>query len=90
MKARSMKAHDQFFTPTGALRAWATVALVLVSVGLLAFYVISYVNRSQRSICGIIVLIDDRNQKLPASEDPDTAQFRAELHHYRQTIGCKP
>jgi len=84
-----VKVREPILTPTGALRAWATLALVLVSVGVLAFYVISYVNRSQRNICGIIVLIDDRNQKMPASDDPDTIRFRAELHRYRQTIGCR-
>lgn len=41
-----------------------------------------------RDICGIIRLIDDRNQTLPPATDKDTADFRAELHRYRLKLGC--
>lgn len=41
-----------------------------------------------REICGIIRLIDDRNQTLPAAPDKDTADFRSELHRYRLALGC--
>lgn len=41
-----------------------------------------------REICGLIVLIDDRNQQLPPTPDPDTAAFRTELHRYRLALGC--
>lgn len=76
-----------FITQTGALRAWVDLAVVVVSVGALCWFTIAYVQQQTRYICGIIVLIDDRNQTLPQG-DPDTERFRAELHNYRNKIGC--
>lgn len=74
-------------TPTGALRAWVSLALTLVSVAALAFLTIAYVAGQQRKICGIVVLLDDRNRTLPEG-DADTMRFRAELHRYRVNLGC--
>jgi hypothetical protein len=76
------------FTSSGAMRPWANVAGFLITVGLLAGFTITYVADQQRKICRLIVLIDDRNQELPASDDPDTRQFRDELHLYRLSLGC--
>ena len=42
----------------------------------------------QRQICGIVVIIDDRNQQMPPSTDPATTEFRRELHAYRISLGC--
>lgn len=86
-------------TSTGALTAWATLLVTLVSVGILAVLTIGYVKKvdadaerrnveRQRQICGIIVLIDDRNQAMPPATDPDTMRFRQELHTYRVGLGC--
>lgn len=86
-------------TPTGAFRAWATVLMLLVGVGTALGLTIGYVKKvddaaerrnveRSREICGIIRLIDDRNQELPPATDPDTADFRAELHRYRLALGC--
>jgi hypothetical protein len=82
----TVKAH--FVTPTGALRASATMIILLITVGMLAFFTISYVAHGLRKICGLIVLIDDRNQAQPPTTDPDTVKFRTELHNYRNSIGC--
>lgn len=87
------------FTPTGAFRAWAVVVMLIAGFGLALGLTIGYVNKVDREaerrnvqrtreICGLIVLIDDRNQQLPAATDPDTAAFRAELHRYRLALGC--
>lgn len=87
------------FTPTGAMRAWATVLMLILGFGLGLGFTIAYVDKvdrdaearnvqRSREICGLIRLIDDRNQKLPPATDPDTASFRAELHRYRQALGC--
>jgi hypothetical protein len=81
----SVKAH--IITSTGALRATATMIILLITMGLLAFFTIAYVANQQRKICRLIVLIDDRNQAAPPA-DADTTNFRAELHRYRQSIGC--
>lgn len=87
------------FTPTGAMRAWATVTMLILGFGLALGLTIAYVNKVDRDaerrnvqrareICGLIVLIDNRNQKLPETTDPGTAAFRAELHRYRLALGC--
>lgn len=87
------------FTPTGAFRAWATVTMLILGFGLALGLTIAYVSKvdrqaeqrnvqRSREICGMIRLIDDRNQKLPPAADKDTADFRAELHRYRVALGC--
>lgn len=81
-----VRAH--VFTSSGALRPWANLLLLAISVGLLVGFTITWVTIQQRKICGLIVLLDDRNQSLPATNDPDTIQFRRELHHYRSDLGC--
>jgi hypothetical protein len=86
-------------TSTGAFTAWATLLITLISVGILAVFTIGYVKKMdseaerrnverQRQICGIIVLIDDRNLAMPQPVDPATARFRQELHAYRVGLGC--
>lgn len=71
-------------------RTRLVIDLTVILLGLtgLAFFTIGYVSHGLRKICGIIVLIDDRNQAMPPTTDPDTTRFRAELHSYRQSIGC--
>lgn len=75
-------------TATGAFRAWFTVLIMLVCVGVTDAFTIAYVIKRARDICGIVVLLDDRNQSLPDTTDPDTMKFRRELHIYRQKLGC--
>lgn len=44
-----------------------------------------------REICGLIVMIDDINQRQPAPSGPtaaDVAAYRAELHRYRLALDC--
>jgi hypothetical protein len=67
---------------------WTVLAITIVAVGLLGVLLVGYVNRSQQRICGIIVLLDDRNQGLPPPQDEDSARFRRELHNYRTGLGC--
>lgn len=86
-------------TPTGAFRAWATVTMLILSFGLALGLTIGYVRKVDedaerrnlqraREICGLINLIDDRNQRMTPSTDPDTTAFRAELHRFRLALGC--
>lgn len=75
-------------TPTGALRAWFAVILTVVCVGGAMAYTITYTVHRTRDICDLIVLLDDRNQKLPPVADKDTMDFRRELHRYREKLGC--
>lgn len=94
-----MKRRLHAITSTGAFTAWATLVVVLVSVGILAVLTIGYVKKvdrdaerrgvqRDREICGIVVLLDDRNQAMPPPADPATAEFRRELHAYRVALGC--
>lgn len=94
-----MRALAHFLTPTGAIRAWATVLMVVLGFGAALGLTIGYVVKvdkaaekrnveRSRDICGIIRLIDNRNQTLPPATDKDTADFRAELHRYRLKLGC--
>lgn len=89
----------RMFTPSGAFRPWATVMIAILGFGLALGLTIGYVRKvdqdaerrnveRQQQICGIIVIIDDRNQDLPPATDPDTARFRVELHRYRLGLGC--
>lgn len=62
----------------------AAIITVLVIVG------ITYVQGQTRKICGLIVLTDDRYQKLPPTADPDARAFGDQVHEYRKSIGCGP
>jgi uncharacterized protein (DUF1501 family) len=75
------------------------MTMLILGFGLALGLTIGYVNRVDRQaearnlaraqeICGLIRLIDDRNQRMPPSTDPDTTAFRAELHRYRVALGC--
>lgn len=75
-------------TPTGALNAWASVGLLVACVGVTVGTSITYTIQRSKDICGIIVIIDDRNQELPPATDKGTEDFRKELHAYRERIGC--
>lgn len=68
--------------------AWglAMAAVAIVSLGAL---VVWNQQREARKICGLIVLIDDRYQKLPPGADPDAQEFARAVHDYRLDLGCK-
>lgn len=83
------QARELLLTPTGAFRAWTSILTVLLTVALLAFFTIRYVTIQNRKICELVVLLDDRNQKLPPAPDPDTERFRVTLHNYRVSLGCR-
>lgn len=86
-------------TPTGAMRPWATVLAVMLGFGLALGFTIGYVKkvdqaaekRNQqraREFCTVIVLIDDRYQKLPPTADPEAMKFAVAIHTYRIKLGC--
>jgi uncharacterized protein (DUF1501 family) len=86
-------------TSTGAFKAWASLVLSIVGVATALVLTIGYVRKMdaeaeernvkrQREICGIVRLIDDRNQEMPPATDPATTEFRRELHAYRVSLGC--
>ena len=77
---------------------WAIVLSGLLGTGLAMVLIVGYVNRVDRAaearnversrdICGIIRLIDDRNQGVtPTTEEQK--QFIDELHRYRLKLRC--
>lgn len=86
-------------TPTGAFTAWASLVLALAGVGVALVLTIGYVQKvdreaeernvkRQREICGMVRILDDRNQGMPPAQDQATADFRRELHTYRTSLGC--
>lgn len=94
-----MRALERVLTPTGAIRAWATVLMLVLGFGLALGLTIGYVTKvdkaaearnveRSRDWCRIIVMLDDRNQKLPPAQDQETADFRAALHDLRISKGC--
>lgn len=83
----------------GFTTVWRERLVTLVSVGILAVLLVGYVKRvdadaerrnieRERQICGIVRLLDARNQTMPPATDPATAEFRRELHMYRTNLGC--
>jgi uncharacterized protein (DUF1501 family) len=93
-----MRTRLHAITSTGAFTAWASLVLALAGVGAALVLTIGYVQKvdqaaeernvkRQREICGIVRLIDDRNQTMPPADDA-TAEFRRELHAYRVSLGC--
>lgn len=105
-----MKKVVQVFTPTGAMRAWATLLVSVLGAAVAIGLTIGYVNRVDRAaekrnverardFCAVVVLIDDRNQRVPPRLAPDptpeqrqqyevAVQFVAALHAYRLKLGC--
>lgn len=89
----------RFRTQTGAFTAWASLLVALAGVGMALVLTIGYVQKvdaeaeerniqRSREICGMIRILDDRNQEMPPSTDPATTEFRRELHAYRVGLGC--
>lgn len=87
---------------TPVARAWQAILLFMLSAALMLGLIYGYVRKvdrdneardvaRQREICGLIMLIDDINQRQPVPTGPnaaDVAAYRAELHRYRLALGC--
>lgn len=71
-------------------RIWWGLAMAAVAIAGLGYLVVWYQAVEARKICGLIVLIDDRYQKLPPQADPDAQEFARRVHAYRRDIGCVP
>ncbi len=68
-------------TPTGSMRAWAVVLLLIAGFGLALGLTIGYVDKVDRAseqrnmqrardFCGVIVLLDDQYQRTPPQAPP--------------------
>ncbi len=68
-----MKATERLLTPTGAIRAWPTVALSLLGIALAFGFTIGYVNR-----------VDDRRE----ASDRAAAQAQREAGEQMRAAVC--
>ncbi|GAA0739294.1 hypothetical protein Drose_04100 [Dactylosporangium roseum] len=93
-----MKTLDRFLTPTGAIRAWATVTMLIVGFGLALGLTIGYVQRvddaaerrnieREREICGLIVVLDDAYRQIPPATQLGK-NIADEIHRYRLRLDC--
>lgn len=87
----------------GTVGGWPGVLLRAAGVIVALLLIYGYVQKVDREneqrdvqrareICGLIVMIDDLNQRQPAPTGPnapDVVAYRAELHRYRLRLGCR-
>jgi hypothetical protein len=64
------------------------IVSVMLAVGFNMYFTIRVANNNNHQWCGLLVLLDDRNQKAPPTNDPDTNQFRNEIHSLRTGYNC--
>jgi hypothetical protein len=81
----------QVFTATGAIRAWATVLMVILGFGLALGLTIGYVAKKSRDDdrrwCSLLVNLDDAYQQNPPTS-PVGRQIAADMHNLRVGFGC--
>lgn len=88
----------RYLTESGALRAWVSLLIAVVGLGVALGLGIGYVTKvdreaerrnveRSRDLCRILVLLDDRQQQVtPTSQDQ--ADFIAAVHDLRVQKGC--
>lgn len=79
------------FTPTGAIRAWATVLMLILgfgaALGLTIGYTARSVHRSDQQWCEVLRTIDvPLPSGTPAS--PRARKFATDVHRLRVSKGC--
>jgi hypothetical protein len=74
-------------TETGALRAGSNLLILLITVGLLAFFTIVYVHHEVAKICGLIVVMDQAYAETPPTTEAGR-HIADEVSRYRDRIGC--
>jgi hypothetical protein len=90
--------NRRILTPTGAIRAWASVLMLIAGFGLALGLTVGYVKHvdhmaeqrnleRSREICGLITVIDDAYQQTPPTT-PVGQHLADEIHRYRQRLGC--
>lgn len=70
-------------------RIWWIMMITAITIAGLGYLMVWNQEREARKICGLIVLIDTRYQKLPPGADPDAQEFADAVHAYRTDLGCK-
>ena len=79
----------RFLTPTGALRAWWAIFMVLVTAILVAGAAVLYTNRAQRESdqrwCALLASLDQ--PETPATTERGR-QIQIQIHQLRRDLGC--
>lgn len=83
--------HPRVLTPTGALRAWWSVAMLLIAAIVLALFSAGYTayqqHKANQRWCPLLSIVDQPAR--PPAQTPEAAQGRVELHKLRHDLGCK-
>lgn len=76
-------------TPTGTLRAWWAVLMVLVAAFLVACAGVVYTNRVQREAdlrwCALLMTLDQ--PQIPPTTDRGR-RVQTQIHELRRSLGC--
>lgn len=79
----------RFLTPTGAIRAWWAIFMVVVFAVLVAGACIVYTNRTQHESdqrwCALLASLDQ--PEAPATT-PRGQQIQQQVHELRHSLGC--
>jgi hypothetical protein len=90
--------RGHILTPTGAMRAWATVLLLILGFGIALGLTIAYVKKvdreaeqrnieRSREICDVAVFIDDQQQQRTPTTEAQR-QFYEKWHRFRLSLNC--
>lgn len=76
-------------TPTGAIRAWWSISMILITAVLLVAVNVAYTARQQREAdrrwCALFASLDQPN--VPATT-PRGQQVQQRIHQLRHDLGC--
>lgn len=73
---------------TRILQAVLGIFGVFIVVSLNFWFTIYYQQQQNQKWCSLIVTLDDRNQRLPPSADPDARLFASQMHDLRAGLHC--
>lgn len=78
--------HVYIMVPRKLIISWITTTSILFVMSLASFQYTNYVDRKSNGIwCGIVGLIDDRNQSNP-SPPPNSQEFYIRFHDLRTRL----
>lgn len=78
--------------PNRPVKMWqaisANVLVIIILWGLGVVYINRVVAHNNQLLCGIVVLVDNRNRTLPPTNDPDSNKYRTEFRKLREAYHC--
>ena len=64
------------------------VIVMMLAVGFNMYFTVRVAKQYNQQWCDLLVPLDDRNQKLPRSENEDDNVFRDRIHGLRVSFDC--